>query len=580
MTLMPPKQSARRSSATLLRAGLAVAVLAILFLLRGTLIAWFTGKPVGGGASSAVSSQAGGLTLAAALDPDPPRQQGNSLLLTVTDTGGKPVDDAEIKVAFDMAAMGSMPAMHSDARVRREGHGRYRAEFDLPMAGTWSPEVAVRSARGSATVHYSLTTGSWGLASLDTESGAGPAATGTAPAGTGAGPRSAPRASPAAAAAPGGDVAYYTCSMHPAVHQHAPGKCPICDMDLIPVRRDEAQSDVVTLDDGRQQEIGLRTGVVTRQPLANRIATVGRVAWDESRLHDVSVKFAGWIGKLYVDQTGQRVRRGQTLFTLYSPELYGAEEELLAALASQRAARASAAPDRADYLVEAARQKLRLWDLGDAEIGRIAARGAPAKEVPVASPAAGVVIEKDVVQGASVQPGMRLFRIAGLDRVWIEAEVYEADLPRVRPGAAATVTLRALPGRPLRGGVVLIEPAVTPESRTARVRIAVPNPAGAAGPELRPDMYADVELAGAARQSLMVPESAVLYTGPRTLVFVDLGGGRFRPREVRLGAKSAGAYEVLAGLREGDRVVTSGNFLLDAESRLTAPAAGGGGGGS
>jgi Cu(I)/Ag(I) efflux system membrane fusion protein len=380
---------------------------------------------------------------------------------------------------------------------------------------------------------------------------------------------------PAAAPPPGGDVAYYTCSMHPSVRQQSPGKCPICDMNLIPVRRDEERSGVVTLDDGRQQEIGLRTGVVARRPLAERITTVGRVAYDESRLHDVSVKFAGWIGRLYVDQTGQRVRRGQTLFTLYSPELYGAEQEFLSALASQRAARATAAPDRADYLVEAARQKLRLWDLADGEIRRIAARGAAEKEVPIASPAAGVVIEKDVVQGASVQPGMKLFRIAGLDRVWIEAEVYEADLGRVMPGAPATVTLRALPGRQLHGRVTLVEPALAAETRTARVRIELQNPAGAAGPDLRPDMYADVELFGAGRQVLVVPESAVLFTGPRTIVFVDLGGGRFRPREVRLGAKSAGAYEVVAGLREGDRVVTSGNFLLDAESRLTGAAEGG-----
>jgi Cu(I)/Ag(I) efflux system membrane fusion protein len=513
-----PDPERRRSALVvrIVRAALAAAALAVLVLYRGLVVAWFTGGQVGGGTSGAVSSRAGGLTIAAALTPDPPRQQGNALLLTLEDAGAKPVDDAELTVAFDMAAMGSMPAMHSDAKVHREGDGRYRAEFDLPMAGTWNPQVIVRSARGSATAHYSLATGSKGLRSLDAEGGAG-----------------------------------------------------------IPVRRDEQRSGVVTLDDGRQQEIGLRTGVVARRPLAERITTVGRVVYDESRLHDVSVKFAGWIGRLYVDQTGQRVRRGQTLFTLYSPELYGAEQEFLSALASQRAARATAAPDRADYLVEAARQKLRLWDLGDGEIRRIAARGAAEKEVPIASPAAGVVIEKDVVQGASVQPGMKLFRIAGLDRVWIEAEVYEADLGRVMPGAPATVTLRALPGRQLHGRVTLVEPALAAETRTARVRIELQNPAGAAGPDLRPDMDADVELFGAGRQVLVVPESAVLYTGPRTIVFVDLGGGRFRPREVRLGAKSAGAYEVVAGLREGDRVVTSGNFLLDAESRLTGAAEGG-----
>jgi Cu(I)/Ag(I) efflux system membrane fusion protein len=449
--------------------------------------------------------------------------------------------------------MGSMPAMHSESKVRHETGGRYRADFDLPMAGTWNPEVVVRSRWGSATAHYSLTTGSKGFAALDAAGGAVPGSA---------------RPSPGTAAARGSDVAYYTCSMHPSVRQKAPGKCPICDMNLIPVRHDEAQSGVVTLDDGRQQAIGLRTDVVTRRALADRITTVGRVAYDESRQHEVNVKYTGWIGKLYANQTGQQVRRGQTLFTLYSPELYGAEHELLAAVESQRAAQASAAPDRADYLVEAARQKLRLWDLSDDEIRRITARGTPEKEFPVTSPADGVVIEKHVIEGASVQPGMRLFVIASLDRVWVEAEVYEADLGRVALGAAATITLRALPGRQLRGRVTLVEPALAAESRTARVRIEVLNPAGAAGPELRPDMYTDVELARAARSALVVPESAVLFTGPRTIVFVDLGGGHFRTREVQLGSKAAGAYEVIAGLHYGDRVVTSGNFLLDAESRL------------
>ncbi|HEY0781421.1 MAG TPA: FixH family protein, partial [Thermoanaerobaculia bacterium] len=287
-----------RQASLLLRAVLAAAVLLALFLSRGLLIAWFTGQPVGGGTSRTISSQAGELTIAAALTPDPPRQQGNSLRLTITDAGGKPVDDAQVTVASNMAAMGSMPAMHSEAKVRHEGEGRYRADFDLPMAGTWNPEVVVRSARGSATAHYSLTTGSKGLGALDAASG------------TSAGSA---RSSPAAASAPAGDVAYYTCSMHPSVRQKAPGKCPICDMNLIPVRRDETQSGVVTLDDGRQQAIGLRTDVVTRRALADRITTVGRVAYDESRLHEVNVKYAGWIGKLNVDQTGKRVRRGQTL---------------------------------------------------------------------------------------------------------------------------------------------------------------------------------------------------------------------------------------------------------------------------
>ncbi|HVT61347.1 MAG TPA: efflux RND transporter periplasmic adaptor subunit [Thermoanaerobaculia bacterium] len=386
-----------------------------------------------------------------------------------------------------------------------------------------------------------------------------------------------------AAAAPG-EIAYYTCSMHPSVRQQRPGKCPICAMNLIPVRRAEAASGVVVLDDGRRQEIGIRTGVVERRPAAERVHAVGRVAFDESRLVDVTLKVQGYVTSLAVSQTGQRVERGQLLFTLYSPELFLAQQEYLAALASQRAARRGAVPDRADDLVAAAARKLRLWDLDESEITRLNERGEPAKEIPVRSPASGVVIEKEIVQGASIQPGMKLYRIAGLDRVRVEAQVDQADLPRVRTGERATVRLPALPGRELAGRVTLISPLVDPASRTVQVRIEVVNPArGAgggglgdrgAGPALLPDMVAEVELAAPGGVLLLVPESAVLFTGPRTLVFVDEGGGRFRAREVRLGAKSGNAYTVLSGLIEGDRVVTSGQFLLDAEVRLEQPVAG------
>jgi len=362
------------------------------------------------------------------------------------------------------------------------------------------------------------------------------------------------------AALPAAEAAVYTCSMHPHVRQHGPGKCPVCGMDLVAV----TQSRDVAIEPGRQELLGVTTGTVELRPAASEIRAVGRVAFDETRLEDVTVKYGGYIGRLHVEQTGQAVRRGQTLFTLYSPELYAAQQEYLATLVSQRAARQTSVPDRADYLVTAARQKLRLWDLSDAQVRRIEETGEAVREIAVASPASGYVVEKDVVQGAAVQPGMRLFRIAGLDRVWVEAEVYESELPRVRAGQSALVTLPYLPGEELRGRVSLILPALNPESRTGRVRIDLANPRGL----LKPDMYADVLLRSEGREVPMVPESAVIYTGPRQIVFVDLGEGRFRQQEVRLGPRSGDAFEVLSGLKPGDRVVTSGNFLIDAEARL------------
>lgn len=366
------------------------------------------------------------------------------------------------------------------------------------------------------------------------------------------------------------EAAYYTCPMHPSVKQAGPGQCPICGMNLVPVSTASQGADkgVVSLDPVQAMEVGVRSSPVVKQPVESEIRATGRVTFDETRLEDVTVKFGGYIGRLNVEETGRFVKRGEALFTLYSPELYAAQQEYLVALASQRAARGTAAPDRADYLVNAARQKLRLWDLEEHQIRQLAAGGKPVEQVPVLSPASGYVIEKDVVQGASVQPGMRLFRIAGLDQVWVEAEVFESELQRVRVGQTAVVTLPYSPGQELRGRVSRILPTLTAESRTGRVRIHLANRPGPGGLLLRPDMYADVALRSAAREALMVPATAVLYTGPRRLVFVDLGEGRYEQREVQLGPKSGDHYEVLSGLQEGERVVTSGNFLVDAEARL------------
>ena len=518
--------------------GLAV----LLVLLWKPLVAWFTGQPMGGGASEAVSSRAGDLTVEASLRPDPPRQEGNSLLLKVLGPDGKPVEDAKVEVGVRMPAMGAMAEMRGKAEIHPEGQGRYRAGFDLQMAGTWTVEVDVKSPAGSASPRYSLTVGSKGLT---------PAGSGNAP-----------------AAAASGEVSHYTCSMHPSVRQEGPGTCPICNMDLVPVTREQAASGEVVIAPEQQQLIGVRSSPVETRPVESEVHATGRVAFDETRFEDVTVKFGGYIGRLYVEETGQPVKKGQTLFTLYSPELYAAQQEYLIALASQRAAQGTSVPDRADYLVRAARQKLRLWDLSESQVSVLANSGTPAREVAVPSPASGYIVAKDVVEGAAVQPGMRLYRIAALDRVWVEAEVYESELPRVRLGQRATVTLAYLQGQEFRGRVSRILPALNPESRTGRVRIEIANRSGAGGPMLRPDMYADVALAAEEREALMVPESAVLYTGPRRLVFLELGEGRFQPKEIRLGARSGDFYEVISGLQEGDRVVTSGNFLVDAEARL------------
>jgi len=270
-----------------------------------------------------------------------------------------------------------------------------------------------------------------------------------------------------------------------------------------------------------------------------------------------------------VNQTGQRVKAGQTLFELYSPELFSAQQDFLLA---SRSSGAGNAPDEASagtrLLARSARQRLHLLGLRDPDIDALALAGVPSESVPFPSPASGFVIEKDIVEGAAVQAGMRLYRIAALGSVWVEADVYEADLHQLRVGQDATVTLDYVPGRAYAGKVSYLSPFLDPLARTGRVRVALANPEF----ELLPGMYASVQLASPPVARVQVPASAVVYTGPRRLVFVELGEGRFRPQEIRIGAEASGMYEVLEGLRPGDRVATSGVFLIAAEARIRTAA--------
>ena len=383
-------------------------------------------------------------------------------------------------------------------------------------------------------------------------------------------PEQAPAATSASASSPG-EIDHYTCSMHPSVRQSGPGTCPICGMGLIPVTKEQQGQGVVTIDDARRQLIGVRTDAVVRAPMRETFRAVGHVTYDESSLADVNLKVHGWITKLYVNETGQSVSRGQTLFTMYSPELYNAEQDFL--LGSAHAAAAApaggdASPGRAELFGRASRQRLHLLGLSDAQIDAIAASGKPSEELAIPSPASGFVIEKNVVEGASIDAGMRLYRIAALNKVWIEAEVYEADLAHVRVGQPATVSLDYVPGRAYQAKVAYIYPSLDPATRTGRVRIEIGN----TKLDLRPGMYASVELSFDLGSRVQVPASAVIYTGPRRLVFVDLGGGRFKPTEVQVGAESGGMYEVMSGLSPGDIVATSGIFLIAAEARISTAA--------
>ena len=404
-----------------------------------------------------------------------------------------------------------------------------------------------------------------------------------------------------------GEIAYWTCPMHPSVKAKEAGPCPICGMDLQPVPKGQpvggtAETDVpgfITLTPWQQQLIGVRTAPVERRPMHTTVRTAGRVDYDETRLTDVNLKVTGWIQRLYVDYTGKPVKRDQPLFTLYSPELVSTQEEYLLALqtlrkleaqqyvvkptaASETLLQGGAAPEGRDdvkgasdavgreavarvrSLLESAKQRLLLWDLTGAQIRELEESGKPRTTVTIHAPASGIVIDKTAVEGMYVKPGMRLYRIAGLDTVWVYADVYEYELPFVREGQQAMMSRSYLPGQTFRGKVDYIYPYLDPKTRTIKIRLRVPNPRL----DLRPDMYADVTLKLDAGEQLIVPEDAVLFSGRRRVVFVDMGEGRFQPREVRLGARMEDHYHVLEGLKEGERVVTSANFLLDSESKL------------
>ncbi|MFL5539143.1 MAG: efflux RND transporter periplasmic adaptor subunit [Longimicrobiaceae bacterium] len=315
------------------------------------------------------------------------------------------------------------------------------------------------------------------------------------------------------------------------------------------------------------RQFGITFGSVEQRQLSAEVRTAGTVTADETRIAQVVPKFGGFVERLYVDFTGQPVRRGQPLLEIYSPELVAAQQELLVAARLQRTVGESSVPGvpaPSIDLVASARARLRLWDVPEDQIREVLRTGHVRRTVTLFSPASGVVTEKPVVRGQAVQAGQALYTIADLSRVWVQAELREADAGTVREGSPATVELTAFPGRPLAGVVSYLQPVLQEQARTLRARIVLPNPDG----RIRPGMYATVRLSAPERTSLTVPTSALVRTGERTLVFVDLGGGRIQPQEVETGRVAGDFAEVLSGVEPGQRVVTSAQFLLDSESNL------------
>lgn len=379
-------------------------------------------------------------------------------------------------------------------------------------------------------------------------------------------------AAPSAAPARGrGRILYYRNPMGLPDTSPVPKKDSM-GMDYLPVYEDEANqpAGTVTVSPERVQMLGVRTEAAAERAITRAIRAVGTMAVDERRLAVVAPRFEGWIQTLLVNETGQPVRRGQPLFEVYSPELVAAEQEYVIAREAERSlAHADHAVRRGTAgIADAALSRLRNFDLPPDEIARLRRTGTVNRGLRLTSPADGVVLEKNAVQGMRFAPGDTLYRIADLSTVWLLADVFEQDLGLVRPGQDARISLTAYPDRQFEGKVTFVYPTLNAATRTARVRIEIPNP----DQLLKPDMYATVEIAApmGAAPMVVVPDSAVLDSGTRQVVLVERSAGRYEPRTVAVGRRADGYAEIRSGVTAGEKVVVGANFLIDAESNLRA----------
>jgi multidrug efflux pump subunit AcrA (membrane-fusion protein) len=387
------------------------------------------------------------------------------------------------------------------------------------------------------------------------------------------------------------EATHYHCPMHPTYISDRPGDCPICGMRLVPIEG-AADSRQLTTDSaptqpGRSERdgvpghaaiqigpaglqlAGVKTAPVERASLGRAIRTVGTVVADETRIRHVHTKVSGWVEKLYVNFTGQAVRAGEPILEIYSQELLASQEEFLRARETAARFAGSQLPEvrrGGEDLLRAARRRLELFDVPVSFIAELERTGQPRRTVALLAPVSGYVTAKATFEGHRVEPGMELFTITDLSRVWIEAEFYEYEAAVLTLGETAALTLPYDPAVVLSGRIAYIYPTLDVATRTLRVRFEFPNPRTV----LKPGMFANVELTAARSDALVIPDSAVMGTGERQVVFVATAPGRFEPREVKVGVRTEGRAEVLSGVAAGERVVTRANFLLDSESRMRA----------
>ncbi|MEI8138775.1 MAG: efflux RND transporter periplasmic adaptor subunit [bacterium] len=366
----------------------------------------------------------------------------------------------------------------------------------------------------------------------------------------------------------------YICPMHPTVVSDRPGECPICGMDLVQAEQASTASEsgppagqvpglvAIAITPEARQRMGLALETIGVRPLVRTLRTSARIVTDETRQARVTTKVEGWVESLAVGFIGQVVRKGDPLLTIYSPDLLSAQEEFLIAVK----AKAMATNGGGDALLAAARRRLQLWDITEEQIALLEKRGEPVKAMTLTAPTSGRVTEKNVLAGQKIMPGESLLVVSDFSTVWGEADVYESDLPFVHEGMPLEISLPFWQGKIFNGTISFVAPTLDPVSRTVKARLVIPNPELL----LKPEMYAEARLSYSLGERLAIPEAAVMRTGEHSYTFREGADGALHPVEVGLGARVEGFYEVLSGLKVGDRVVTAANFLVDSESSMRA----------
>jgi Cu(I)/Ag(I) efflux system membrane fusion protein len=361
-------------------------------------------------------------------------------------------------------------------------------------------------------------------------------------------------------------VGHFYCPMAAEHVQEEPGKCPLCGMKLVEKKPQATASaapvpglTTVAITAETRQRMGLKLGTVEKRALTGAVRTSARIVANETRQHRVTTKIEGWVEKLFVATTGQAIKKGDPLLTVYSPDLVSAQAEYLIALAGVKT-------HGGESLLAASRRRFELWDISDEQIERLEKSGKAEKYLTLYAPATGSVTERMVLAGQKIMPGEPLMVISDLTEIWADADIYQSDLPHVKVGMSVEVALPYWPGQVFTGQVSFITPTLNPMTRTLNARLEIHNP----DLLLKPEMYATATLKLEHGEKLAVPTTAVLFTGTRNVAFRDMGDGHLAPAELKLGARSGGYYEVLEGLSEGDKVVVSANFLVDSESSMKA----------